>query len=116
MNAIISVEDLYLARDRPIGMPILADVVYYLKRSPGLDGKELLTGSNLATMLETWRLLHAKHLLAETTLSYDDVARTCGFYGNRSPSKFLQRHTGCTAYEYWMGRSNGHKGLTKKPS
>ena len=42
MNAIISVEDLYyLARDRPIGMPILADVVYYLKRSPGLDGKEL---------------------------------------------------------------------------
>ena len=128
MNPIIPVDALYaLARDKPIGIPILADVVYYLKRSPGLNGKdlakrlevkriylshaiELLTGVNLVTMLREWRLLHVKYMLTETSYSYDYVAKVCGFSGNRTMSRFLERYTGCTAYEYRLGRSNGHRG------
>lgn len=128
MVPIISISDLYtLARDQPIGIPILADVVYYLKRSPGINGKELakklevkrsylshaieiLTGSNLVTLLREWRLLHVKYMLSETSLTYDDIAKRCGFSGNRTMSRFLERYTGCTAFEYRMGRSNGHRG------
>ncbi len=128
MNPIISVEDLYaLARDQPIGIPILADVIHCLKRSPGINGKELakaldvkrsylshaielLTGVNLATMLQTWRLLHVKYMLTETSHTYDYIAKVCGFSGNHSMSRFLERYTGCTAFEYRMGRSNGHRG------
>ncbi len=128
MNPIINITDLYtLARDQPIGIPILADVVYYLKRSPGISGKELakrldvqrsylshaielLTGSNLVTALREWRLQHVKYMLTETSHSYDYVAKLCGFSGNRTMSRFLERYTGCTAFEYRLGRSNGHRG------
>lgn len=128
MNPIISISDLYtLARDQPIGIPILADVVYYLKRTPGISGKELakrldvkrsylshaielLTGNNLITALREWRLLHVKYMLTETTHSYDYIAKICGFSGNRTMSRFLERYTGCTAFEYRLGRSNGHRG------
>ena len=128
MNPIISISDLYtLARDQPIGIPILADVVYFLKRAPGMSGKELakkldvkrsylshaielLTGSNLVTALRVWRLLHVKYMLTETTHTYDYIAKACGFSGNRTMSRFLERYTGCTAFEYRIGHSNGHRG------
>ncbi len=127
MNAIINISELYaLARDQPIGIPILADVVYCLKRTPGMSGKELakaldvkrsylshaielLTGSNLNSAIKEWRLLHVKYLLTETSHSYDYIAQTCGFSGNRTMSRFLERYTGCTAFEYRLGRSNGHR-------
>ena len=128
MNPIITISQLYFdSKEKNIEIPILADVVYYLKRSPGINGKELakklevkrsylshaielLTGSNLVTLLREWRLLHVKYMLTETSYSYDYVAKESGFSGNRTMSRFLERYTGCTAFEYRMGRSNGHRG------
>ena len=96
MNPIISVEDLYtLARDQPIGIPILADVVYFLKRAPGMSGKELakrlevrrsylshaielLTGLPLGKFISEWRLLQSQDLLLNTDLPYIEVAQRCG--------------------------------------
>ena len=129
MKTYITVEELYFKwrSEEVVEIPILADVVYYLKRNPGIKGKELakklevnrsylshsielLTGSNLATLLLDWRLLHAKYLLSETNDSYDTIAKRCGFSGNHTLSRFLDRHIGCTAFEYRLGYSNGHRG------
>lgn len=82
-----------------------------MKRSYLSHAIELLTGSSLATALQTWRLLHVKYMLTETPYSYDYIAKQCGFSGNRTMSRFLERYTGCTAFEYRLGRSNGHRGL-----
>ena len=130
MKTVISVEELYLnSRTGEVEIPILKDVVPYLSRSPGISGKVLakllavkrsalsnaillLTGMNLNDMLKEWKLLHAMFLLRNTTLSYDDVAHLCGFSGNRTLSRFMERMLKCTAYEYREGKSNGHRGAT----
>ena len=127
MNAIISVEDLYtLARDQPIGIPILADVVYYLKRSPGITGKvlakkldvkrsalsgavQILTGSTLNDMLRQWRLLRAIDLLSNTSLPYLEVARLCGYRTVNGLTKFMERNKKCTAREYRENRTHGNR-------
>ncbi len=82
-----------------------------VKRSYLSHAIELLTGSNLVTALREWRLQHVKYLLTETSHSYDYVAKLCGFSGNRTMSRFLERYTGCTAFEYRLGYSNRHRGL-----
>ena len=128
MTPIITTEQLYLqSHIESIEIPILKDIVQYLVRSPGISGKtlaklldvqrsalssaiQLLTGENLNDMLKEWKLLHAMYLLRNTTLSYDDVANLCGFSGNRTLSRFLERMIKCTAYEYREGKSNGHRG------
>ena len=130
MTPIITTEQLYLqSHIESIEIPILKDIVQYLVRSPGISGKtlaklldvqrsalssaiQLLTGENLNDMLKDWKLLHAMYLLRNTTLSYDDVANLCGFSGNRTLSRFLERMIKCTAYEYREGKSNGHRGAT----
>ena len=130
MTPIITTEQLYLqSHIESIEIPILKDIVQYLVRSPGISGKtlaklldvqrsalssaiQLLTGETLNDMLKEWKLLHAMYLLRNTTLSYDDVANLCGFSGNRTLSRFLERMIKCTAYEYREGKSNGHRGAT----
>ena len=130
MTPIITIENLYLqSRSGEVEIPILKDVVPYLSRSPSISGKVLaklldvkrsalsaaillLTGMNLNDMLKEWKLLHAMFLLRNTTLSYDDVAHLCGFSGNRTLSRFMERMLKCTAYEYREGKSNGHRGAT----
>ena len=130
MTPIITIEQLYSqARTNTVEIPILKDTVQYLVRSPGISGKTLaklldvkrsalssaillLTGMNLNDMLKEWKLLHAMYLLRNTTLSYDDVANLCGFSGNRTLSRFMERMLKCTAYEYREGKSNGHRGAT----
>ena len=127
MNPIISVESLYtLSRDQPIGIPILADVVYFLKRSPGLSGKELakilnvkrsalssavhlLTGDTLNDLLRQWKLLKAMDLLSNTRLPYLDVAHLCGFKTVNGLSKFMERNHKCTAREYRENRVHGNR-------
>ena len=129
MNPIISIEALYLqSRTKTPDIPILKDVIPYLTRSPGITGKtlakvlgtkramlsaaiQLLTGASLNDMLRQWRLLNAMYLLRNTTLSYAQVATECGFSGNRTLSRFLEREIHCTAYEYRTGTSNRHKGI-----
>lgn len=127
MNAIITVEDLYtLARDQPIAIPILADVVYFLKRSPGMSGKDLakvlevkrsalssavqiLTGETLNDLLKHWRLLRALDLLSNTRLPYLDVAHLCGFRTINGLTKFMERNHKCTAREYRENRRHGNR-------
>ena len=130
MTPVITPEQLYVqAQTNSVEIPILKDVTRYLVRSPGINGKtlakvldvkrsalsgaiQLLTGDTLNDLLKKWKLLHAMYLLSNTTLSYDDVAHLCGFSGNRTLSRFMERMIKCTAYEYREGRSNGHRGAT----
>ena len=130
MTPVITPEQLYAqAQTNSVETPILKDVTRYLVRSPGINGKtlakvldvkrnalsgaiQLLTGDTLNDLLKKWKLLHAMYLLRNTTLSYDDVANLCGFSGNRTLSRFMERMIKCTAYEYREGKSNGHRGAT----
>ena len=130
MTPVITPEQLYAqAQTNSVEIPILKDVTRYLVRSPGINGKtlakvldvkrsalsgaiQLLTGDTLNDLLKKWKLLHAMYLLRNTTLSYDDVANLCGFSGNRTLSRFMERMIKCTAYEYREGKSNGHRGAT----
>lgn len=127
MTPIITVEALYtLARDRPIGIPILSDVVYHLKRSPGISSKalakvlnvrhtalsnavQLLTGVTLNELLKQWKLLHAQYLLRHTPLCYESVANLCGYRTVDGLSKFLERNLKCTAREYRENRVHGNR-------
>ena len=130
MTPVITPEQLYAqAQTNSVETPILKDVTRYLVRSPGINGKtlakvldvkrsalsgaiQLLSGDTLNDLLKKWKLLHAMYLLRNTTLSYDDVANLCGFSGNRTLSRFMERMIKCTAYEYREGKSNGHRGAT----
>ena len=127
MNALISVEELYkLARDQPVEIPILSDVISLLKASPGLTIKQLsarmnfnrnalsssvkmLTGLPLDLFLKQWRLMLIKEHLKDPRLSYESVANLCGFSSVQAMSKFLDRMIHLTAYEYREGRKNGHR-------
>ena len=127
MNPFFSVEELYkLARDQPVEIPILCDVIRLLKASPGLTIKQLsarmnfdrnalsfsikmLTGLPLETFLKQWRLMLIKEHLSDPHLSYESVANLCGFSSVQAMSKFLDRMIHLTAYEYREGRSNGHR-------
>ena len=127
MNPFFTVEELYkLARDQPVEIPILCDVIRLLKSSPGLTIKQLsaklslnrnalsssiqmLTGLSLDLFLKQWRLMQIKEHLSNPHLSYESVANLCGFSSVQAMSKFLDRMIHRTAYEYREGRSNGHR-------
>ena len=127
MNPIFTVEELYkLARDQPVEIPILCDVISLLKASPGLTIKQLsaklslnrnalsssikmLTGLSLDIFLKQWRLMLIKEHLSDPHLSYESVANLCGFSSVQAMSKFLDRMIHLTAYEYREGRKNGHR-------
>lgn len=127
MNPIFTVEELYkLARDQPVEIPILCDVISHLKASPGISIKQLsaklsldrnalsssikmLTGLSLDIFLKQWRLMLIKEHLSDPHLSYESVANLCGFSSVQAMSKFLDRMIHLTAYEYREGRKNGHR-------
>lgn len=127
MKPIISVPQLYFQSiDAPIEIPILKDLVPHLARSPGTTGKalakavgesrralsnavQLLTGDTLNDLLRKWRLLHAMYLLSCTRLSYQDVAKQCGYKTITGLSKFMERNLKCTAYEYRENRVHGNR-------
>lgn len=127
MKPIISVPQLYFQNiDAPIEIPILKDLVPHLARSPGTTGKalakavgesrralsnavQLLTGDTLNELLRKWKLLHAMYLLSCTRLSYQDVAKQCGYKTITGLSKFMERNLKCTAYEYRENRVHGNR-------
>ena len=127
MNPIITPFQLYFdSKDSPIQIPILKDLVPHLARSPGITGRalakavgesrralsnavQLLTGETLNELLKHWRLLHAMYLLSCTRLSYQDVARRCGYKTITGLSKFMERNLKCTAYEYREKRVHGNR-------
>ena len=130
MNTTITVEELYMqARTNSVETPVLKDVITYLIRSPGINGKTLakvldvkrsalsgaillLTGVNLNDFLKQWKLLNAMYLLKMTKYTYEEIAILCGFSSYRTLSRFIERMIHCTAYEYREGHSNSHKGTT----
>ena len=127
MKPIITIPQLYfVAREKPIEIPILRDLIPPLSRSPGITGKalakavdvkrsalsaavQMLTGETLNDLLRQWRLLHAMYLLSCTRLSYQEVARQCGYKTVNGLSKFMERHLKCTAYEYREKRVHGNR-------
>lgn len=127
MNPFFTVEELYkLAREQPVEIPILCDVISHLKASPGISIKQLsaklslnrnalsssikmLTGLPLDIFLKQWRLMLVKEHLSDPYLSYESVAILCGFSSVQAMSKFLDRMIHLTAYEYREGRKNGHR-------
>ena len=105
---------------------ILENVLNTLKEIPGLTVKEMaarlgmtpdqlsytirsLTGQPLNLFIRQWRLRRIRELLDDEELSYTEVARRCGFTSVQAMSKFLDRWTKRTAYEYRVGKSNGHR-------
>ncbi len=127
MKPIITVEQLYLqSQTNSVENPILKDVTPYLVRSPGINGKtlakvlavkrsalsgaiQLLTGETLNDLLKRWKLLHAMYLLGYTRLSYEAVAKQCGYKTVHGLSQFLLRMINCTAYEYRENRIHGNR-------
>ena len=127
MTPIITIPQLYfVAREKPIEIPILRDLVPHLARSPGITGKalakavgesrralsnavQLLTGETLNDLLRQWRLLHAMYLLSCTRLPYLDIAKHCGYKTITGLSKFMERNLRCTAYEYRENRVHGNR-------
>ena len=127
MKPIITIPQLYFdAREKPIEIPILRDLVPHLARSPGITGKalakavgesrralsnavQLLTGDTLNDLLRQWRLLHAMYLLSCTRLPYLEVAKQCGYKTITGLSKFMERNLKCTAYEYRENRVHGNR-------
>ena len=127
MTPIITLYQLYFdAKEKTITIPILKDLVPHLARSPGTTGKalakavgesrralsnavQLLTGDTLNDLLRKWKLLHAMYLLSCTRLSYQDVAKQCGYKTITGLSKFMERNLKCTAYEYRENRVHGNR-------
>ena len=105
---------------------LLDTILTLLKSSPGLTVKAMaarlgmtpdqlsytirsLTGQPLNTFIRQWRLMRVRELLDDDRLSYTEVARRCGFNSVQTMSRFLDRWTKRTAYEYRVGKSNGHR-------
>ena len=105
---------------------LLDTILTLLKSSPGLTVKAMaarlgmtpdqlsytirsLTGQPLNTFIRQWRLMRVRELLDDDRLSYAEVARRCGFNSVQTMSRFLDRWTKRTAYEYRVGKSNGHR-------
>ena len=127
MKTSITVEELYAqSRTGAVEIPILKDIVPYLSRSPGVNGKtlahllkvkrgvlsngvQLLTGETLNDLMKHWKLLTAMHLLRNTSLPYKEVAKRCGYKTINALSKFMERMIKCTAYEYRENRTHGNR-------
>lgn len=127
MKTIITVEELYAqSHTGSVEIPILQEIVPYLTRLPGINGKtlakvlgvkrsalsnavQLLTGETLNDLLKHWKLLTAMHLLRNTSLPYKEVAKRCGYKTINALSKFMERMIKCTAYEYRENRTHGNR-------
>ena len=132
MNPIFTVEELYkLAREQPVEIPILKDLISLLKSTPGITIKQIsarlglnrnalsfsvkmLTGLTLVAFLKQWRLMYIIELLNDPHLSYESVASHCGFSTVHNMSKFIDRMIHLTAYEYREGKSNGHRIISRR--
>jgi len=115
-----SVEELYHARE-PTGEVIIDEVVNTVRRTRTQrssdialllevehrllnDAFKLLTGMNLSTMIIEWRMLQAKDLLDDKSLSVQEVARRCGFMRKKNLILAFRRRWGTTPYAYRTGK------------
>lgn len=134
MKPRITVEELFdLPQDQPVNIAILDEVVELLRHTNILWGKDIaqklgvkkaelngairiLVGTSLDDMVKTWRKLQAIHLLHHSECSYESIATLCGFRSLHSLTKFLNRETGLTPFEWREKYSNRHRSDKAKAS
>ena len=68
------------------------------------DAFKLLTGMNLSTMLIEWRMMQAKDLLDDKSLSVLEVAHRCGFRRQKNLILAFRRRWGTTPQAYRTGK------------
>ena len=115
-----SVEEMYHARE-PTGEVIIDSVLDALRKTRtqrssdialllDVDHHQLnaafkmLTGMNLSTLITEWRMLQAKDLLDDKSLSVQAVANRCGFRQKKNLILAFRRRWGTTPYAYRTGK------------
>ena len=115
-----SVEEMYHARE-PTGEVIVDAVVDSLRKTRtqrssdialllDVDHRQLnaafklLTGMNLSTLITEWRMLQAKDLLDDKSLSVQAVANRCGFRQKKNLILAFRRRWGTTPNAYRTGK------------
>jgi transcriptional regulator GlxA family with amidase domain len=121
-HIIENVEELYHARE-PTGEIIIDAVVDLVRKTRTqkagdiallLDVNrrnlsiafELLTGIPLDTLLREWRMLQARDMLDDKSLSVQDVANKCGFKQQKNLIIAFRRRWGTTPQAYRTGKLN----------
>ena len=68
------------------------------------DAFLLLTGMNLSTLIVEWRMMQAKDLLDDKSLSVQEVAYRCGFKQQKNLILAFRRRWGTTPQAYRTGK------------
>ena len=68
------------------------------------DALLLLTGMNLSTLIIEWRMMQAKDLLDDKSLSVQEVAYRCGFKRQKNLILAFRRRWGTTPQAYRTGK------------
>ena len=68
------------------------------------DAFEILTGIDLTSLINEWRMLQAKYLLDDKSLSVQEVANRCGFVQSKNLIFAFRRRWGTTPYAYRTGK------------
>ncbi len=68
------------------------------------DAFLLLTGMNLSTLIVEWRMMQAKDLLDDKSLSVQEVAYRCGFKQQKNLILAFRRRWGTTPQVYRTGK------------
>ena len=68
------------------------------------DAFKLLTGINLSTLIVEWRMLQARDLLDDRSLTVKQVAHRCGFRQQKNLILAFRRRWGTTPQAYRTGR------------
>ena len=119
-HIIESVEEMYRSRE-PTGEVIIDAVVDAVRktmtqRSSDIallldvehrllnDAFKMLTGMNLSHLIGEWRMLQAKDLLDDKSLSVQEVANRCGFKQQKNLILAFRRRWGTTPQAYRTGK------------
>ncbi len=120
IKPIMTVEELYARGGVPTGDTLLDAVAKVMVETQLLEGKhvakllgvperklsgamELLMGMSLSQLIHEWRFLQACHLLKETELPLEEVARKCGFGNSRPMNLVFKKRLNTTLYQYRYG-------------
>ncbi len=115
-----TVEELYEARE-PTGEVIIDEVVKSIRstrtqkaadialllnadRRVLSNAIELLTGFSLGQLIIEWRMLQARDLLDDESLSVQEVAKRCGFMQQKNLIIAFRRRWGTTPFAYRTGK------------
>jgi AraC-like DNA-binding protein len=115
-----SVEELFYAKE-PFGEVIIDSVLDAVRKTRTQRSSDiallldvdhhqlnaafkLLTGMNLSTLIVEWRMMQAKDLLDDKSLSVKEVAHRCGFKQQKNLILAFRQRWGTTPYAYRTGK------------